>query len=458
MRKEIITCVFFLGVIQLKAQINEELVIEEESRQIEYVFRDSLRQEKPVINKYTLGNGVTFTSHDGNHSLNFTGYMQASIQTHWYDGTGDMHTRWRLRRARFRMNGVSNQQKIIYRIGTDFVTSNDGGDISDRILLDAWIRYRPWSNNKLYFTFGQRSSMTDNKENFTSSQVMQFSERSRLSSFFGTVREVGLHVQSTQKIGKMSYIKPTLVITDGDGRFSLGQRYGGLKYGGRLDYLPFGLFRAGGEFYLDDFVYELAPKLNIGTAYSYNAGTSDRRGGRSSGDILYLDDKGAITLPDFARLNVDFLFKFRGFSALGEYTKTWAYIPNSITTRVRNDGTTTDNFQIDGVQDINNYIRNRMILGSAYNIQAGYLFRSFWSVNTRYTNIRPDGYSYLNNNLYFNRNQVFEISAAKYLTKNFASKIQFTAGLMKTNGITRYTNGEFKGYEGTFNILTQISF
>lgn len=290
------------------------------------------------------------------------------------------------------------------------------------------------------------------------SSSLQLVERSRLSAMFGTVREVGFTVQSSTKLGKFGYLRPTLILTDGDGAYTRGKRFGGLKYGGRIEYLPFGLFRSGGAFHLEDMVYELSPKLSVGGAYSYNDGASDRRGGRDSGEILYQNSEGYTDLPDFARLNLDLLFKFRGWSVLGEYTKTNAFVPSSITTRVRNDGSTTGDFEIDGVQDVEGYIKNRMILGSAYNLQGGYMFRDFWSVNARYTHIKPDRFSYLNNDLYYKRNNVYELSIAKYLTKNYATKIQLSGSLQKTDGEVRYHNGTFSGYEKTIYLLTQISF
>src|SRR5690606_15906358 len=156
-------------------------------------------------------------------------------------------------------------------------------------------------------------------------------ERSRLSAMFGTVRELGSTVQSTTKQCKAGYLRPTLILTDGDPACTRGQRSGGLNYGGRLGHLPLGLLRRGGEFHLEDMVYALSPKLSVGGAYSYNDGASDRRGGRDSGEILYQNSEGYTDLPDFARLNLDLLFKFRGWSVLGEYTKTNAFVPSSIT-------------------------------------------------------------------------------------------------------------------------------
>lgn len=444
----------------LLAQTEDDMMSIEGLEDISSIPDSLFNAEAPIVHSFYPGHGYRFSSPDGNYMLNLTGYVQSSVQTHFYQGDNTPYTRWRMRRARVRLNGYAMKDRIRYRLGLDMVRGSESADDGEEggLLHDAWVAYRPWGNSRLSITFGQRSSMTDSRENFMSSTSLQLSERSRLGSIFGTVREVGFLVQGSYKVGKESYIRPSLVLTDGDGRFTFGERYGGLKYGGRINYYPFGLFRDGGDFYLGDKAYELSPKLAIGAAYSYNDGTSDRRGGNSSGDILYMNDRGEIDLPDFGKLNLDLFFKYRGWNFLGEYTKTWAYVPSTITTRVRNDGSTSTSFEIDGEQHIENYIKNRMILGSAFNIQGGYLFRNFWTVNARYTHIIPDEYSYLNNDLYYNRNDIMEFSVAKYFSADYSSKIQFTASFYKTNGETRYSGGTFSGTETLFNVLTQISF
>lgn len=107
---------------------------------------------------------------------------------------------------------------------------------------------------------------------------------------------------------------------------------------------------------------ERAPKLVIGANFSHNNGMSSRRG-RNSGAILYLDDKDQEALPDYTKYGVDFMFKFLGFSALGEFVKTTASVPGKITQRLRNDGSTATTFNVNGIQDVENYVRGRMMLG-----------------------------------------------------------------------------------------------
>ena len=255
------------------------------------------------------------------------------------------------------------------------------------------------------------------------SQTLQLPERSRITSAFSTIREFGIFADGTYRIRGGSYLKPSLAITNGDGLNAFGKDRGGFKYGGRLDYLPFGLFTKFGQFRQADIVRELTPKLVVGGSYSYNQGMSSRRG-RTSGSIIYLDENNNEALPDYAKLSIDFLFKYKGFSVLGEYAKSWASINDAISQRVRNNGSVTDGFLVDGVQAINSYVRGRMMLGEAYNIQAGYVFKSLYSIDARYTHLNADTHSFLNNGTFYNRPNYYTLGVSKYLDRNYGAKIQ----------------------------------
>lgn len=415
-------------------------------------------QPRITLNRYKLGDGLRFSAVGGN-KLVFSGMVQTTFETRRFEGVDRNYNRFRVRRARLRFDGSALCDKIRYRVGLDFVKGSETDSENGSLLMDVWAAYRPWGN-RLQITIGQRATPTDNLELQMSSHTLQFVERSKLTSAFSTIREIGLFLQSSFHVGSQGYLRPELAVTDGDGPISGGgRRYGGFKYGARLSYLPFGTFRAMGGNREADVAYELTPKLSIGLAYSYTDGTSDRRGGRSNGDILYQDKDGRTDLPDFGKLAADILFKYRGFSFLGEFVKTWGYVPSSITARVRNDGTTTTNFEIDGRQDIDAYIKNRMMLGWGYNLQCGYMLRSLWGFDLRYTRLCPDKYSYLNNNLYNNRHHFYDVGVSKYLTRNYAAKIQATVGLARTNGECRTPDGKtFEGNEWTANIIFQLKF
>lgn len=452
MKKYLILLAALLFAGSLAAQNGEDF---DETEEVE---EGDSPEPHVVLNRYRLGDGLRMTTRGGNRFV-IGGMVQTTFDARKFEGVDGTCNRFRVRRARVRFDGRTADDKVRYRLGLDLVKGSETDDAEGSLLMDAWVAYRPWGS-KLVITAGQFSAPTDNRELMMSSHTLQFIERSKLTSMFGTIREVGITVGGSFRTGREGVLRPVAAVTDGDGPLSSGKRYGGLKYGARLNWLPFGTFRAMGDSFQGDMAYELAPKLSLGIAYSYNDGTSDRRGGRSGGDILYLNDAGETDLPDYAKFAADLLFKYRGFSLLCEYVRTWAYVPSSITQRVRNDGSTSSSFDVDGEQNVEAYIKNRMMLGSGVNMQAGYLFRSMWSVDIRYTRIMPDAVSYMNNNLYFNRRYFCDLGISKYLTQSYAAKIQLNLGMARSNGENRTPDGAhtYDGFEFSGTLMFQLKF
>jgi hypothetical protein len=112
-------------------------------------------------------------------------------------------------------------------------------------------------------------------------------------------------------------------------------------------------------------------------------------------------------------LGSTFLFKYKGFSILGEYHKSFVSdIADDI--NLRNDiygddiDVLTDRFRgrvnptSDEFRDYTpqEYVQRQLMLGEAYNIQAGYLFKNGFSIDARYTHINADTNSFLNNAIF----------------------------------------------------------
>jgi hypothetical protein len=374
------------------------------------------------MDTYTFGEGLRFTTSDGKE-LKISGYLQPYFETKNYTNDGGLQPedRFRIRRSRLRIEGNSSDKRFSYRLQVDLTGAAEVEDAEGNFLMDAFISYD--FTKKINISFGQRATYTDNRELFMNSNSLQLVERSRLTSAFATIREFGLFAQGNFKTGKNSYLKPYFVLTNGDGGNVTEGDFGGLKVGGRLDFLPFGLFTNFGQFRQADVVRERTPKLVIGTNYSLNNGMSSRRG-RESGTILYLDANNNESLPDFAKFGVDFLFKYNGFSALGEYVKTTASVPTDITQRVRVDGSTSTAFDVNGLQDVDAYVKGRMMLGEGYNFQMGYLFKKGISIDGRYTHLQAEKNSFLNNATFYNRPNHYTVGLSKYLGRSYGAKIQ----------------------------------
>jgi hypothetical protein len=231
-----------------------------------------------------------------------------------------------------------------------------------------------------------------------------------------------------------------------------------MKIGGRLDFLPFGKFGNGGQYRQTDMERELTPKLVFGLTFSRNQGISDRRG-RQSGTILYLDSLGNETLPDYQKIGADFLFKYRGFSVLGEYVKSSATIPNDINQRIGSNGLPTKTFTENKLPiPIPDFIKKRIILGSGFNIQAGYLFLNGFELTGRFTQIIADDNSFLNNETFFNRPEYYSLCAGKNFGRNYGARIQAAVTYIKAKtGSNTVLKTPLVGNEISGSVMLTIS-
>ena len=82
---------------------------------------------------------------------------------------------------------------------------------------------------------------------------------------------------------------------------------------------------------------------------------SSRRG-RYSGRLIYLNANDEESLPNYTKYGVDFLFKYKGFSALGEYIKSTAEVPSDITKESEIMDQSV-RFLVNEVQDVDSYVR-----------------------------------------------------------------------------------------------------
>jgi hypothetical protein len=205
-------------------------------------------------------------------------------------------------------------------------------------------------------------------------------------------------------------------------------------------------------------VRELTPKLVFGGHYSYNSGMSSRRG-RESGAILYLNDAGEESLPDYVKYGFDFMFKYKGFSVLGEFVGSQATVPDDITARIREDGSIANTFPTDDGDNVENYVKGRMMLGQGYNIQMGYIFKNLISVDARYDRLVADEFSFLNNGTFYNRPESYTIGFSKYMSKGYGFKIQTSLTYSVGDpGVNDIYGNPITGDEWIARLLTSLAF
>jgi len=424
-----------------------------------------LDAQNPKLNKYRFAEGLTFSGNN-DYSINLRGYVQpyAEIKNYTGNDKADNLTRFRLRRFRLRLTGDAEKYKIDYRFQVDLSGSGEVGDEQSELLLDAWVRYSITKRTRI--TFGQRATPTDNRELYMGSHTLQLVERSRLTSAFASIREFGVFYEGSYRLGPVAYVKPTVAITNGDGLNVYNSDFGGLKYGARLDFLPFGLFTRFGQYRQVDMVRENSPKLVIGGVYSLNQGMTSRRG-RTGGRFVYINDlnnngefdDGEGRLPDYTKYGIDFMLKYKGFSMLGEFMKAEAEVPDDI--NLRSDAYGSDysvfisNFRGLSGED---YARSQMMLGQAFNIQAGYLFKNLWSIDGRYTYIDADKHSFLNNGTFYNRPEYYTIGLSKYFDRSYGIKVQGSFTYVDADDINDINGEPVNGDEWIGRIITSLAF
>jgi hypothetical protein len=175
--------------------------------------------------------------------------------------------------------------------------------------------------------------------------------------------------------------------------------------------------------------------------------------------ILYLDSAGNELLPSYTKFGIDFLFKYKGFSLLGEYVHSTATVPSQIATRVRNDGSTSGAFIVNGIQNVDAYVKGRMMLGTGYNIQGGYVFKNRISLDARYTYLDADVSSFLNNPTFYNRPKYYTLGLSHYLTRGYGFKIQASVTYVKVGpGSLDAIGKPVTNNEWITNIIATISF
>ena len=368
---------------------------------------------------FDFGNGVSLSFEDGDYNFSINGYIKPTYvyneMTSIVDGgtINEFNRQFKSKNSVLEISGNAKKEKVSFSIRMDYSLSNP--------LLEAWVGYHPSKSVNVYF--GQKNSFLNNREMIFNEDILQFTDRSLLSqnhtNSYG--QEFGLFIETT--FGEEFILSPKFAVTSGDGRNSFGEDsrdsdLGGVKFGARLDLYPFGNFSKGNEGSVD-LVGEQKLIMELGFAYSKNIGTSHRTG-NGHGDIMFYDADGNNNLPDYEKIFIDLLLKYKGFSFLAEYADAAASGLNQ---------TYTDTFNLLIPQQISEYL----VLGSSYNFQLGYIFQNDIGIDFRYEFSTPEFTNEINNPYENSILQDFEnmsLGISKYFDNNNL-KIQVGASSIK---------------------------
>ncbi|MGB0980620.1 MAG: porin [Winogradskyella sp.] len=323
------------------------------------------------ISDTSFGKGlINFIAKDSSFSLKFAPRFQVRSMSSWnYDGNqyGSPEHNFIVRRARLKFDGFAYSPKLKYKIelglsNRDISGANKFNRNTPRYILDAVIMWNFSGNWELW---AGQAKLPGNVERVVSSANLQLIDRSLLNSRFNIDRDLGVQLRHKTNLGGNFLMREKFAISQGEGRNVTEGNEGGLQYTARLEFLPFGTFKSKGDYSQSDLKREATPKLMMGFTYNYNNNAVRERG--FAGDYMLRTD-GTIYETDQTTIFADAMFKYNGFSFMGEYTKRTAKNEIAINT----DGTPTGAI---------------VLTGNALNLQVGYLLKSNYEIAARFTTI-----------------------------------------------------------------------
>jgi len=328
------------------------------------------QQETPT----KFGNGMlNLIAKDSTWSVKFAPRIQFRAMSTWdYDGDqyGKAEQNFLIRRARLKFSGFAYSPKLKYKIelglsNRDVSGANEFNSNAPRIILDAVIMWNFYENFELWV--GQ-TKLPGNVERVVSSANLQLIDRSLLNSRFNIDRDVGVQVRHSAMLSEKFMIREKIAISQGEGRNITSGNLGGHQYTGRLEFLPFGEFKSNGDYVQADLKREETPKLMVGVTYDYNQDAVKNRSNQGS----YMATNSGFYETDISTLFVDAMLKYKGFSFMGEYANRDADAPIAV--------------ELDGITETGDIVQ----VGSAFNFQAGYLFKNNYEVAGRFTTLDYD--------------------------------------------------------------------
>ena len=403
---------------------------------ISYVYSQESERNNA---SFSLGDGISFSFNEGDYEFNIYGYIKPTYiyndeKNYTADGEySNVFRQFKSQNSNLFFTGFAKDEKLSFTIQMDYSSSNP--------LVEAFIGYH--FNEKTSLYFGQMQVNHNNLEMTHNEDKLRFTDRGILSrTYTNNGEEFGLFFETS--FGNQFVVNPTLAVTSGDGRNSFGEDSrdsdkGGVKFGSRINILPFGDFSIGNRLSTVDLMHEEKPKVQIGVAYSKNIGASNQVGD-GHGDFILYDNSGDELFPDYSQLFFDLNLKYKGFSLVLEYADAFASGLDQIYTD-------PNAFNLLIPQQISEYL----VVGDSQGIQFGYFTKNGISVDFIYESLNPEFDSYESSVLRKSSNMGVGIS--KYLAGN---NLKIQASLFKTayENLNNLDDDEFMS--GSF--MVQIAF
>ncbi|WP_422090022.1 porin [Tenacibaculum ovolyticum] len=319
---------------------------------------------------------------DSTWSMKIGARMQFLTIAQWdsnADGLSNPSSSFLVRRARLKFNGFAFSPKLKYKMELGLTNRDIGGaseftNNAPRYILDAVLKWNFYENFELWM--GQ-TKLPGNRERVISSANLQMVDRSLLNKRFNIDRDMGIQLRHHFNISDKFIVREALSIAQGEGRNVTTGNLGGHQYTAHLEFLPFGNFKSKGDYKGSDLKRETSPKLAIATSYDFNNNAVKNRS--NQGNYMRNNNGSDFYKTNISTFFIDAMFKYKGFSFMGEY----AYRDAKDPIAKNEDGTLAT--------DENGDLTNQVVqVGSGLNLQTGYLFSKNWELSGRYTNINLD--------------------------------------------------------------------
>lgn len=339
-------------------------------RVIDTPFGDGLYDVISADSSWSMCFGLRFqTQFDGTWNINET------------DGIGKGSSQFMIRRARLKFDGFAYSPRLKYKLelgvsNSDLGKADERTNFAPRMILDAVLKWNFYQNFELW---AGQTKLPGNRERVISSANLQLVDRSLLNNEYNIDRDVGFQLHHSIRLGKTFKIKEIVALSQGEGRNLTERNLGGYQYTGRIELLPFGEFKSKGDYIGSDISRESKPKLGVGATLDYDDHAVKDRSNQGNYMTFDTDLDGNIDgyfEATTRTLFVDFMFKYKGLSIMGEYANRQANADEVKQTILNDDFTTTT---------------ATVKVGTGLNLQAGYLFKNNWEVSGRYTRIDPLG-------------------------------------------------------------------
>lgn len=320
-----------------------------------------------------FGNGLfNLVGKDSSYTMTVGARMQILATNTWNsenNNLSDPKQNFLVRRARLKFDGFAYSPKLKYKIelglsNRDLSGANQFTGNAPRYILDAVVQWNFYKNFELWF--GQ-TKLPGNIERVISSGNLLQVDRSLLNARFTIDRDMGFQLRHKFNFGNKFLVREIFALSQGEGRNITTGNLGGLQYTTRLELLPFGEFLANGDYKASDLKREQTPKLMIAATYDNNQNAVKTRSNQGT----YLFNDIGFFETNINTVFIDAMFKYKGFSFMGEYANRKANDPIA----KNSDGSATGQV----VQ-----------VGNGLNLQTGYLFDSNWEISGRFTRIDLD--------------------------------------------------------------------